>query len=409
MADRFSFQGLLSQAAPPPRKGGAVKRGKYDFAVAYPDPDSIPIDGLMESLKHALAEEGRDLALYADQRGYAPLREFVSEKLARDRDIHVSADDIILGDGSGQTIHMLLEVLVDPGDVLLIEDFVYSGTLNQMRRFQGDIRGVETDQDGMLPDALEGAIQKAISQGRKPKLIYTIPTFQNPLGWTMTLERRKAMLEVSQQYGVPIMEDDCYVDLRYDGEDVTSIYSLQELGDLGDHGGDDMGSVMYVGSFSKIIAPGMRLGYLTAPKELRERAQAAKSGGSVNSFAAYAVHRYATGHLDTHIEEINGIQRAKRDSMLAALGENFGDRARWSQPDGGLFTWLEMPEGSDITSIRDRVLETADVGYIAGPNFAPDGVSGRNCARLCFGYNTPEQIREGIARLAQAFEREGVL
>ena len=402
MPDRFSFQGLFSQGAPPPRKGGAVRRGKYDFGTAYPDPDSIPIDGLMESLKRALAEEGRDLALYADQRGYAPLREFVADKLARDRDIHVSADEIILGDGSGQPIHMLLEVLVDPGDVLLTEDYVYSGTLNQMRRFQGDIRGVETDQDGILPDALEGAIRKAISQGRKPKLVYTIPTFQNPLGWTMTLERRKAMLEVTQRYGVPIMEDDCYVDLRYDGEDVTSIYSLDEMG-------DDKGSVMYVGSFSKIIAPGMRLGYLTAPKELRERAQAAKSGGSVNSFAAYAVHRYSAGHLDTHIEEINEIQRAKRDSMLAALGENFGDRARWSQPDGGLFIWLQMPDGSDITSMRDKVLETADVGYIAGVNFAPDGVSARNCARLCFGYNTPEQIREGVARLAQAFEREGVL
>ena len=402
MADRFSFQELFSKAAPPARKGGAVRRGKFDFGTAYPDPESIPFDGLMESLKQALAEEGRDLALYADPRGYAPLREFVAEKLARDRDIHVSADDIILGDGSGQPIHMLLEVLVDPGDVLLTEDYVYSGTLNQMRRFRGDIRGVETDQDGILPDALESAIRKAISQGRKPKLIYTIPTFQNPMGWTMTLERRKAMLEVSQRYGVPIMEDDCYVDLRYDGEDVTSIYSLDQIG-------DDMGSVMYVGSFSKIIAPGMRLGYLTAPKELRERAQAAKSGGSVNSFAAYAVHRYSTGHLDTHIAEINEIQRTKRDAMLAALGENFGDRASWSQPDGGLFTWLQMPEGSDITSIRDRVLETADVGYIAGVNFAPDGVSGRNCARLCFGYNTPEQIHEGVARLAQAFEREGVL
>ena len=406
MADRFSFQGLFSKSAPPPRGSGATRRGKFDFGTAYPDPESIPLDGLMNSLKQALAEEGGDLALYADPRGYAPLREFVAEKLARDRDIHVSADDLILGDGSGQPIHMLLEVLVDPGDVLLTEDFVYSGTLNQMRRFRGDIRGVETDQDGILLDALEGAIRTAISQGRKPKLIYTIPTFQNPLGWTMTLERRKAMLEVSQQYGVPIMEDDCYVDLRYDGEDVTSIYSLQELGD---EGGDDGGSVMYVGSFSKIIGPGMRLGYLTAPRELRERAQAAKSGGSVNSFAAFAVHRYSTGHLDTHIEEINEIQRAKRDAMLAALGENFGDRARWSQPDGGLFTWLQMPEDSDITAIRDRVLETDDVGYIAGPNFAPDGVSGRNCARLCFGYNTPEQIREGVARLAQAFESEGVL
>ncbi len=396
--DQFNYDDLFAKNAPAPTGGGgAVRRGKYDFAVAYPDPVSIPFDGLLDSLKEALDEEGGDLALYADRQGYAPLREFVADKLARDRDIHVTADDIVLGDGSGQPIHMLLEVLVDPGDVLLTDDFVYTGTLAQMRRFQGDIRGVETDGEGMLPDALVGAIEKAIGEGRKPKLIYLIPTFQNPQGWTMSLARRKAVVEISQKYGVPIMEDDCYVDLRYDGEDVMSIHSL-----------DDTGSVMYVGSFSKIIAPGMRLGYLTAPQTLRERANAAKSGGSVNSFASFAVHRYATGNLDDHIGDINDLQRVKRDTMVAALGENFGSRAEWSSPEGGLFLWLKMPEGSDLLSIRNKVLETADVGYLPGPNFAPDGVSGRNYARLCFGYCQPDEIREGVARLAEAFEKEGV-
>jgi 2-aminoadipate transaminase len=397
---QFSYEGLFAKNAPMARAGGggAAKRGKYDFAVAYPDPDSIPFDGLMDGLKQGLAEEGRDLALYAPPMGYEPLREFIAEKMARDRDIHVTVDDIVLGDGSGQPIHMLLEVLVDPGDVLLTDDFVYSGTLAQMRRFKGDIRGVATDQEGMLPDALESTIQQAISEGKKPKLIYLIPTFQNPQGWTMPLERRQAVLNVSQKYGVPIMEDDCYADLRYEGEDVTSFHAL-----------DDTNSVMYVGSFSKIIAPGMRLGYLTAPPELLSRALAVKSGGSANYFASFAIHRYVTGQLDGHIEEINGIQQTKRDSMLASLGENFGDKADWSNPEGGLFLWLRMKEEADLLSIRDKVLDDADVGYQPGPIFAPDGVSGRNCARLCFGYNTPAEIYEGIAALAQAFEREGVL
>lgn len=397
---QFSYEGLFAKNAPMPRAGGggAARRGKYDFAVAYPDPDSIPFEGLMEGLRQGLEEEGRDLALYAPAQGYGPLREFIVDKMARDRDIHVTVDDIVIGDGSGQPIHMLLEVLVDPGDVLLTDDFVYTGTLSQMRRFQGDIRGVETDQDGMLPDALEGVIQKAIGEGKKPKLIYLIPTFQNPQGWTMPLERRQAVLDISQKHGIPIMEDDCYVDLRYDGDDVASFHAM-----------DDTNSVMYVASFSKIIAPGMRLGYMTAPPELLGRALAAKSGGSANYFASFAVHRYVTDHLDGHIEEINGIQRAKRDSMLAGLGENFGDRAEWSNPQGGLFLWLKMKEEADLLSIRDKVLDTADVGYLPGPNFAPDGVSGRNCARLCFGYNTPDEIYEGIAALAQAFEREGVL
>ncbi|MBI4641598.1 MAG: PLP-dependent aminotransferase family protein [Candidatus Tectomicrobia bacterium] len=394
----FSYQGLLAKSAPEPGRRGAARRGKYDFAVAYPDPASIPFDGLVESLKQALAEEGRDLAIYHHQQGYPPLREFVAKKLAKDRDIHVSADDIILGDGSGQPIHMILETLVDPGDVLLTEDFFYTGTLSQMRRFRADIRGVTCDSEGMIPDVLESAIKKAIAEGKKPKLIYTIPTFQNPQGWTMTLERRKAMVALSQKYDVPILEDDCYVDLRYDGQDVTSIYSL-----------DGTGRVLYVASFSKIIAPGMRLGYMTAPRELLERALAVKSGGSVNVFAAFAVHRYSTGHLEGHIEEINEIQRVKRDAMLTALDKHFGFGATWSHPDGGLFIWLQMPEGTDVVKIRDKVLETADVGYLAGTLFAPDGVSGKNCLRLCFGYNTPEEIQEGIRRLAEAFEKEGVL
>ena len=174
---------------------------------------------------------------------------------------------------------VLVEALIDPGDVVLTEDFVYSGTLNILRRFRADVRGVQCDDEGIIPDALESAIQQAVSEGRRPKMIYTIPTFQNPQGWTMTLERRSALLEASIRHGVPIMEDDCYVDLRYDGEDVTSIRSL-----------DDTDHVMYVGSFSKIIAPGIRLGYVTAPPEVLDRVRALKSGGGVNQLAALAVH-----------------------------------------------------------------------------------------------------------------------
>ncbi len=396
--NKFSFDGLFSRHAPEGRaRAGAVKRGKYDFAVAYPDPKSIPFDGLVGGLQDALREEGEDLAIYAHPQGYRPLREFVADKLARERDIHVSPDDIILGDGSGQPIHMFLEVLIDPGDVALTEDFVYAGTLGQLRRFGADVRGIETDTEGMLPDALEAEIVRATGQGKKPKLIYTIPTYQNPMGWTMSLERRQAMVDIANRHGVPILEDDCYVDLRLDGpESPTSIHAL-----------DDTGSVMYVASFSKIIAPGMRIGYGTGPSEVLDRALVAKSGGSVNSFASYAVHRYSTGNLDAHIEEINDIQRAKRDAMLASLGENFGDRAEWSQPHGGLFVWLTMPDDANLTAIRDKVLDEYDVGYLPGINFAPDNVSGNNSARLCFGYNQPDEIYEGIARLAEAFEQEG--
>lgn len=395
----FNFTSLLASRAAEAKALGMAKRGKYDFAVAYPDPETLPLDGLVEGLKQALAEDGRDLALYAHPQGYTPLREFVAAKLQRDRNIQVTADDIILGDGSGQPIHMIAETLLDPGDVVIVEDFVYAGTLNTLRRFGAELRGVVTDDEGMQMGSLEAVIQGAIADGKPPKFIYTVPTFQNPQGWTMSLERRKAMVALCQKYGVPILEDDCYVDLRFEGRDVTSLHAL-----------DDTGLVMYVASFSKIIGPGMRMGYLTAPKEILQRAAGAKSGGSVNTFAAFAIHRFSRDNLMSHIETINDVQLEKRDAMLAALDEHFrADGVRWSRPQGCIFIWLQLREGVDAAAIRDKILTTDDVGYLPGSNFAADGVSGKNCLRLCFGYNTPEEIGEGIGKLAAAFRREGVL
>ena len=396
-ATAFSYESLFADDLPdaPPR--GAPVRRKYDFAVAYPAPETLPLDGLAGALADGLRDEGRDLAVYPHPQGYPPLREYVADKLARERDIRVSADEIVLADGSSQPIHMVAEALLDPGDVVLTEEFVYSGTLATLRRFGADIRGVACDDGGMLPEALRAAIDAARAEGRPPKMIYTIPTFHNPLGFTMPLERRKRMVEVAHATGAPILEDDCYVDLRYEGEDVTSIHSL-----------DDRGMVMYVASFSKIIAPGMRMGYLTAPAELLDKARSVKSGGGVNQFAALAVHRYAMGDLDAHVAEANDLLRQKRDAMLAALGENFGSAAKWSRPGGALFIWLEMPESADLVDALPAANE-AGVGYLPGPGFAPDGVSGRNCARLCFGYNTPEEIHEGIARLARVFEDLGMM
>ena len=394
----FNFKNLFSDRAPEAGTGRAVaKRGKYDFAVAYPDPASLPLDDLAEGLRQALQEEGRELAVYPHPEGYPPLRDYVSEKLRRDRGIGVSPDDIVLADGSSQPLHMLIDALVNPGDVVLTEDFVYSGTLGILRRFRADVRGVDCDGEGMLPDALESAIVAAKTDGRAVKMIYTIPTFQNPQGWTMSLERRREMVRMARKHSVPILEDDCYVDLRFDGGPVPSIHSL-----------DDAGLVMYVGSFSKIIAPGMRMGYLTAPPAVMDVVRPIKSGGGVNQFTALAVHRYAMSGLQDHIGDINEILRAKRDAMLAALGENLGSAATWSRPDGALYVWVRLRDGTDLTATQQLAMD-ADVGYQPGVAFAPDGVSGKNYARLCYGYNTPEEIHEGIARLAEVFDQAGYL
>ena len=398
----FTFEGLFSRNVVEQRilGMGLMHKPKYDFAISYPDPQSLPLQGLQTALQQALAEEGPDLALYLSTQGYAPLREFIAAKLKRDRNITATADDIMLTGGAGQAIHVTLESLVDAGDVVLTDDYTYGGALHQIRRFQAEIRGVTTDQEGVLPDALESAIQQLQREGKRPKLFYTVPTFHNPQGWTMSLERRKALVGLAQKYGMPILEDDCYSDLRYDGQDVPTLYTL-----------DGAGHVIYVSSFSKTIAPGMRCGYMTAAPALLKRAMAAKSGGPVPLFVTLAIHRFATvaGGLASHIEEINDIQRQRRDAMVSSLEEHFTGGATWLRPEGGLSLWVKFPAATDLTAVREKIFAETNVGYSTGPNYTPDRVSGKNYIRLSFGFNTPSEIREGMKLLADAFRREGVL
>ena len=394
-SNSFNYDSLYSQLSVPVVRG-ENRHAKYDFAVAYPDPDTLPLEGLADSLRVALEREGKGLALYPVSAGLPSLREWVADKLARDRNMTVTPDDIVLTSGSGEAISMLIAALTDPGDVLLTEEYVYLGTLRSMRRFGADVRSVRCDDEGIIPEDLESTLASVAAEGKRVKFLYTIPVFQNPLGWTMTRERRLKTLEITEKYGVPVLEDDCYVDLRFEGEDVTSMYSM-----------DDSGRVLYVGSFSKIVAPGVRLGYMVAPQEVIQRAMSFKGGGGVNQFAALAVQEFAKGGMDDHIDEQNQSLRVKRDAMLSALGENFGDQAQWSKPEGGLYVWLEMPEDVDLAALQEQSFQEG-VGYYNGTMFSPEG-RGANCARLCFGHPTAETVSEGVAELARIFERHGVL
>ena len=397
----FAQDDLYSRSIPrQPGLRQAHPGATYDFGVAYPDPDSLPLAELAAGLRVGLEEEGRELAKYPHPQGYPPLREYISENLARDRSLLVSPQDIILGDGSSQPNHMIIEALVNPGDVVLTEEFTYPGTLGILRRFGADIRGVACDQEGFLPDALGRAIWSASGEGKRVKLIYTIPTFQNPLGWVMSLERRRHLLEQAQLHGIAVLEDDCYVDLRYEGDPVPAIAAL-----------DTEGVVVYVGSFSKIIGPGVRLGYLAGPSPLLDRISAIKSGGGVSQLAALAIHRYAVSHLEEHIRSANRILRRKRDAMLKGLEEGFGEPsdsgAFWSRPRGGLFIWLTLAPEVDMQAVAERAARQGIIVF-PGVRLSPEGNTGHNCARLCFGYDPPRVIREGIVLLAGICRREAV-
>jgi 2-aminoadipate transaminase len=303
---------------------------------------------------------------------------------------------MVLTSGSGEAIGILIQALTDPGDVVLVEEFVYLGTLNQMRRYGADVVGVKCDDDGIIPEALDSVITEQTGKGKRVKYLYTIPQFQNPLGWTMSLERRKQVLDVTGKHGIPIFEDDCYADLRFEGEDVTSFHSL-----------DDTGRVVYAGSFSKIIAPGMRMGYLVAPKPVIARAWSFKSGGAVSQFTALTIAELMKGGLNQHIEVQNRALAAKRDAMVAALGENFGGSVTWTVPQGGLYIWVKFPEGTDLAAVQEEIFHEG-VSYYNGSQFSPTG-EGSNYVRLCFGHPSIETIRDGIAELARILDSKKVL
>lgn len=387
----LNFGKLISKSIPDLTTPKEHIRPKYDFGVAYPDPESIPISELIHSLSTGLEEEGKELALYPHPDGYTPLREFVSKKLSSDRNIYVGPEQIILTDGSLESIHMVSEVLLDKDDVVLTEKYVYSGTLRILKRFNADIIGIECDQLGMMPSELEKQIRNINSAGKTIKLLYTIPTFQNPLGFSMPESRRMEILSITQKFQIPVLEDDCYVDLNFENNHYPSIYSL-----------DTYDSVIYVGSFSKIIAPGIRMGYAVAPSKVLNKMRIVKSGGGVNQFAALAIHRYAMSKLNTDIINRNIILKHKRDAMLNALNEHFkfDDKAKWSIPEGGLYIWLELDSKYDLMKLLETAQEYS-VSYQPGPMFDPNSTNGKNCARLCFGYNEPKQIEKGIKLLSE--------
>ena len=387
----FNFENLISNSIPdliPPKEH---PKPKYDFGVAYPDPESIPVSGLINSLSLGLEEEGKDLAYYPHPDGYTPLREFVSKKLSTERNISIEPDQLILTDGSLESIYMVSEVLIDPNDVVLTEKYTYSGTLRIFKRFSADVIGIECDEYGMIPLDLEKTISDLKSVGKKIKLLYTIPTFQNPLGFCVSKTRRIELLSITQKYQIPILEDDCYVELNYNKTNYPSIYSL-----------DSSNSIIYVGSFSKIIGPGIRMGYIVAPDAILDKLRIVKSGGGVNQFAAIAIHRYATSTLNKDIVIRNDILKVKRDAMLQALTKyfNFDDKAKWSIPEGGLYIWLELNPKYDLVKLLP-IAKQHSLSYQPGIMFDPDSKSGKNCARLCFGYNQAEQIDPGIKLLSE--------
>lgn len=375
---------------------GLLAVTKYEFSVTNADPESLPADGLSDALRTAMRTQARDLAKYPPPQGHTGLRELIAQNLKEKRGLERGIDSIFLSAGAGGAAQVIFDAFIDPGDIVLVDEFSYPGTLAMLLLRRANVIHIPVDDQGMNAKALDDTIKNLASQGKRPKMIYTISVYQNPMGMTVSLDRRRRLLEVSHRYGVPILENESYADFVIDGDPLPPSMS----------GMDDRDSVMYVSSYTKLLGCGLRLGYGVVPEQVRKRLEPLRFGGSPSHLASMTVHEYMREHKDEHISRVRANLKAKRDALLAALNENFPPGCTWSKPGGGMMVWIRLPEGADTWNALDKAVE-AGVKYNPGPLFRA-GRDRPNYMRLTYSHNTPEEISEGVGILASVFEREGV-
>ncbi|MFO8006804.1 MAG: PLP-dependent aminotransferase family protein [Candidatus Brocadiia bacterium] len=366
------------------------------FAGGLPNPEIFPIEQLRTVIQHVMAEHPRDALQYCATEGHNKLRDAIARGMGRVHDTAQSIHNIMITHGSQQALNLLGHILLDPGDVVVMGAPAYLGAVQAFEAFRASIESVPLDEDGIRVDLLEQKLDSLAKDRRPPKFIYLVPTFQNPSGVTLPLERRRRIYQLACEHDVLLIEDDPYGFLRYEGEKVPLIKSL-----------DEQERVLYLSSFSKILAPGFRIAWMAAPEAIVNKACLAKQAQDLcsNSFAQYCIFE-AMYHdfLFPHIEEIIKFYRRKRDTMLAAMERHFPERARWNRPQGGLFLWVELPPFVDTRDMFAKAIAN-DVAYVVGHAFFPNG-GGQNCMRLNFSHASDEMIEEGIERLARVIREE---
>jgi 2-aminoadipate transaminase len=364
------------------------------LAGGLPAPELFPIDEYRRAFEWVLESDAAQALQDGPSEGYRPLRGFLAERLSS-FGIGCGPEDVLITNGSQQALDLIGKILLDPGDSILLENPTYLGALQAFNQYQPRYAVARMDEDGMCVDDVEALLSRQHQDGRKIKFIYAIPNFQNPTGRSMSLERRQRLVELASQFGVPIVEDDPYGELRYEGEALPSLKAL-----------DKNGCVIYLGTFSKILAPGLRLGWVVAAPEALEGLLHGKQPsdlhtGMVQQMATYEVIK--DGYLVRHVDEIRDFYRERRDVMLRAMEEHFPSSAHFTRPTGGLFVWAELPRDVDTRELLlDAVAER--VAFVPGQGFHPDN-SGTNTMRLNFSNVAPEQLREGVRRLGTAIAR----
>jgi 2-aminoadipate transaminase len=369
------------------------------FAGGMPAPELFPLKEIEQACVKVLRERGSSALQYSISEGYVPLREFIVQKMAR-YGIMASVDNVLITTGSQQGLDLVARVLLDPGDVIIVEAPTFVGALQSFTAYQASYASVPLDDEGMMVDVLKEKIVET-----HPKFMYVLPNFHNPAGVTLPKVRREKLVTMARQYGVPILEDDPYGELRFEGEHVEPLVVLSARQN-GQQSGYFEGDVIYMSTFSKTLAPGLRLGWLVAPVEVIKKLVQAKQGADLHTSTFDQMMAYevvSDGFLDEHVKEIGKTYRQRRDAMLAAMGGHFPDGTTWTRPQGGLFLWVRLPEGVDCEELLEEAIEQK-VAFVPGTAFYADG-SGHDSLRLTFATCPTDMIDEGIKRLGKAIVR----
>lgn len=359
------------------------------FAGGLPAPELFPIEPIAAAYAETLTDEGRAALQYSTTEGFGPLREWVCARLAT-RGISVTVDQVLITNGSQQGIDLAARILLDPGDLVAVENPSYLAALQTFAGCEASFMVIDSDDAGMDIDALERAVAE-----RLPKLIYVVPEFHNPKGTTLSLERRRRLIRLAQAHRIPVLEDDPYGELRFRGQRIPPLAAL-----------DDRGMVIHLGTFSKTLAPGMRLGWMVGPKELLRAATIAKQAADLHTgtLAQRAAARLLrTFDYDGHLAVIRRAYGQRCMTMLDALERHFPPGARWTRPDGGLFVWAELPEGISADDLFADALREK-VAFVPGSAFFA-GAPRRQFLRLNYSNRPPELIEEGIMRLGRVVAR----
>ena len=367
------------------------------FGGGFPAPEVFPIEKFKEACDVVLTEMGEQALQYGPTEGYFPLRQLIASNAAK-YGIVVSPSNVLITSGSQQALDLFGKIFLNRGDRILVESPTYLGAIQAWNAYGATYVTIPSDEDGMQTQHLEELIKTNL------KFIYVLPNFQNPTGVTLSLERRKQLIEIANLNGVPIIEDDPYGQLRYEGEHLPPVVVLDD-----EIRSKDTpiysGNVIYTSTFSKILAPGLRLAWVVAPEDVITKLTQAKQGTDLHTstFNQYIAYQVASSpFMREHIQHIREVYRERRDAMLQALQEYMPEGTSWTSPKGGLFLWVMLPEGYDTTAIFPKAI-LAKVAYVPGESFHPNG-GGKNTMRLNFSACKPEVINEGIKRLAKVIK-----